>query len=72
MKEKFSAAQEWPTVVQAVPLQPTGTTWSRSPHVAMEEPAVHQWMAPEGGHSPWGAPAGVGFKALFSFVFISY
>lgn len=37
---------------QAVSLQPTGTTRSRSPHIATEEPMGQQWMGPEGAHSP--------------------
>ena len=31
------------------PLQSTGTTWSTSPHAAMEEPTVQQWMWLEEG-----------------------
>ena len=38
-----------PTEEQAVPLQPMGTTRSRSPCTAMEEPTVQQWMRPGGG-----------------------
>ena len=34
---------------QAVPLQPTGTTRSTSPHGTVEEPTVQQWMRAEGG-----------------------
>ena len=29
-------------VEQAVPLQPMGPTWSRSPYAAVEEPKVQQ------------------------------
>jgi len=43
------AAQERPMEEQAVSLQPTGTTQSRSPRAAMEEPMRHQWMRPGGG-----------------------
>ena len=57
MEQKLPAAQERPMVEQAVPLQPMGTVWSRSPHAAMEEPMVQQWMCPGGGCSPWN-PAG--------------
>ena len=59
-------------VKQAVPLQAMGNMWSRSPHAAMEEPVVQQWMRPEGGTAhgkpirstlswccgPWGAVCG--------------
>jgi len=48
VKEKLPSAQERPVVKQAVPLQPMDTTWSRSPHAAMEEATVQQWMRPEG------------------------
>lgn len=48
MEEKLPSAQERTVVVQAVPLQPMGATWSRSPHAAMEEATVQQWMRPEG------------------------
>lgn len=37
---------------QAVPLQPTGITQGTSPHAAMEEPVVQQWMGPGGGQCP--------------------
>lgn len=33
---------------QAVPLQSMGTTWSRFPHAAIQEPSGQQ-MRPEGG-----------------------
>jgi len=49
-----------PVAQQPVPLQPTGTIWSRSPHAALEEPMIQQWMWPEGGCSPWRVLAGVG------------
>lgn len=42
---------------QAAPLQPVGTIWDRSPPAAKEEAKVLQWMRPEGGRSPWRAPA---------------
>ena len=45
MEQKLSAAQERLPEEQAVPLQPVGTTWSRSPYAAMEEPMMQQWMA---------------------------
>lgn len=41
-------------LVQAVPLQPAGTMWSRSPHAAMEEPAVQQEVW--GSCFLWGVP----------------
>ncbi len=41
--------RRWPTEEQAVPLQPTGTVWNRTPHVATEEPMGQQWMRSEGG-----------------------
>ena len=40
---------------QAIPLQPTDTTWSRSPCAAMEESTVQQWMRP-GGATAHGEP----------------
>ena len=52
-EQKLPAAQERPMEEQAVSLQPTGTTRSRSPHIATEEPMGQQWMGPEGAHSPW-------------------
>jgi len=39
-------------LVQAVPLQPMSTTQSRSPHAAMEEPTVQQWMRLQPMESP--------------------
>ena len=48
-------------VEQAVPLQPMGTTQSRSPCAAMEEPMVQQWMRPEGG-TAYGHP----HRSMFS------
>lgn len=51
-EQKLPAAQERPMEEQAVSLQPTGTTRSRSPHIATEEPMGQQWMGPEGAHSP--------------------
>ena len=42
-------SQGRPMEKQAVPLQPMGTTQSRSPHVAMEERTRQQWMWPKGG-----------------------
>ena len=41
---------------QSVPLQPMGTTQSRSPCAAMEEPMGQQWMRPKGG-TAHGYPA---------------
>jgi len=49
-EQQLPAAQERPTEEQAVPLQPMGTTWSRSPHAATEEPVGRWWMRPEGGY----------------------
>jgi len=49
VKQKLPAAQQRPMEEQAVLLQPTGTVQNRYPCAAMEEPAVHQWMRPEGG-----------------------
>lgn len=48
MEQKIPEAQEWSTIEQAVPLQPTDTTQSRSPHTAMEKPVEKKWMRPEG------------------------
>jgi len=49
MEQKLPAAQEMPREEQAVPLQPAGTTQSRSPHAAMEEPMGQQRIRPEAG-----------------------
>jgi len=49
IEQKLPEAKERPTEEQAVPLQPTGTTWGRCPCAAMEEPTVQQWVRPEGG-----------------------
>lgn len=49
------AAQQRPTEEQAILLQPCGTVQSRSPHSAMEEPMVQQWVRPE-GVSDYGYP----------------
>ena len=54
-EQQLPAAQERPTVEQAVPPQPTGTTRSRSPFAAMGEPVVQQWMWAE-GDAAHGAP----------------
>lgn len=41
------------------PLTPQGGLHqSSSPHAAMEELTVKQWMLAEGGHSPWRTPTG--------------
>jgi len=48
-EQQLPAARERPTEEQAVLLQPTGTTQSRSPCEAMEEPTVQQRMWSEGG-----------------------
>jgi len=55
MEQKFPAAQERPMEKQAVSL---GTTQSRSPHAAVGEPTVQQWMWTEEGNSPWRVPTG--------------
>lgn len=43
--KKLSAAQERPTEEQAAPMQLMGTTYRRSPRVAMEEPLHFKPMA---------------------------
>ena len=49
-------SQGRPMEEQAVSLQPMGTTQSRSPCAAMEEPMGQQWMRPKGG-TAHGYPA---------------
>ena len=52
---------ERPLVEQAVPLQPTGPTRSRSPRCSpWRSPRWSRWMWPGGGCGPWRAPAGAG------------
>lgn len=46
-EQKLPAAQDRPMEEQSVPLQSMGTTQSRSPCAAMEEPTVQQWLRPE-------------------------
>lgn len=41
---------------QNIPLQPMGTTWSKSPCPAMEEQTVKQCMKPEGDIAPIELP----------------
>ena len=50
MEQKFYAAQERPTVEQAVPLQSMRSMWS------IEESTVQQWMWPDRSCSPWRRP----------------
>lgn len=48
-EQKLSAAQERPMEEKAVPLQPGGNKWSRSPCTALEETLGQQWMLSERG-----------------------
>ena len=50
-----SRAYMQPMVEQAVPLQATGTMWSRSSRAAMVEAMVQQWMW-SGGGTAYGYP----------------